>query len=107
MAPENWSVTMLDQNYWRASYDAERDAFVVEQAGWIDSEPKIEYRFSYFSAEEDDEIARMGGLDKWWLCDDGFAEGEFFAFGKYSDQMAFDADVEHILQQAEERSQDE
>src|SRR5215213_4964612 len=98
---------MIDRNYWRASYNEQRDAFVIEQAGWVDGEPQIEYRFTYFSAEEDVEIARMGGLDKWWLDEDGFAEGEFFAFGKYPDHAAFDADVEGILQQAKEVAQDE
>ncbi len=107
MAHEHWSVTMLDQNYWRAIYDKQRNAFVVEQAGWVNGEPQIEYRFTYFSADEDEEIAQLGGLDKWWLDADGFAEGECFAFGKYPDQATFDADVEHILQQAKEVAQAE
>ena len=98
---------MLDRNYWRASYDEERDSFVVEQAGWIDGEPLIEYCFTYFSTDEDDEIARTGGLDKWWLNDDSSAEGEVFTFGKYTDQVTFDADVERILHQAEKRAQDD
>ncbi len=97
---------MLDRHYWRAFYNDERDAFVVEQAGWVDNEPQIEYRFSYFSEDEDEEIARLGGLDKWWLHEDGLLEGEFFAFGKYPSQAAFDADIERILQDAEELAQD-
>ncbi|MEO8395822.1 MAG: hypothetical protein ABI700_22695 [Chloroflexota bacterium] len=100
-------MTMLERNYWRASYNDERDAFVVEQAGWLDGEPQIEYRFTYFSADEDDEIACQGGLDKWGLNEDGYAEGEFFAFAKYPDQAAFVADVERILQQAKEVAQAE
>ena len=55
---------MQDRDYWRALYDEARDGFVVEQAGWVDGEPQIEYRFTYFSGDEDEEIARMGGLDK-------------------------------------------
>lgn len=98
---------MLDRKYWRASYDEERDSFVVKQAGWIDGEPLIEYRFTYFSTDEDDDITQTGGLDKWWLNDDGSAEGEVFAFGKYTDQAAFDADVERILQEAGKRAQDD
>jgi hypothetical protein len=103
---QQWSLTMLDQRYWRAIYNEERDAYVVEEAGWVDDEPQIEYRFSYFSDDEDEEIACLGGLDKWWLDDEGLAEGEFFAFGKYPDQAAFDADVEHIMQEAEQLAQD-
>ena len=95
---------MLDRSYWRASYNEERDSFVVEQAGWIDGEPLIEYRFTYFSTDEDNEIARTGGLDKWWLNEDGSAEGEVFSFGKYTDQATFDADVERILHEAEKRA---
>ncbi len=98
---------MVDRQYWRALFNEQRHAFVVEQAGWLDDEPQIEYRFSYFLADEDDEIAHMGGLDKWWLNEDGIAEGEFFAFSKYPDQTAFDADVQSILQEAEERVQDD
>ncbi|MCC6803489.1 MAG: hypothetical protein IT319_11445 [Anaerolineae bacterium] len=102
-----WMVNMLDRNYWRATYDQERGAFVVEQAGWVEGEPQIEYRFTYLSFEENEEIACQGGLDKWWLNGDGSAAGEFFAFGKYPDQVAFDAAVEHILQKAEQRAQDD
>lgn len=98
---------MLDRTYWRAIYNEARDAFVVEQAGWVDDEPQIEYRFSYFSADEDDDIAQLGGLDKWWLNQDGDAEGEFFAFGKYPDLAAFEADAEQILNQAKELTQAE
>ena len=85
----------------------QRDAFVVEQAGWVGDEPQIEYRFTYFSEDEDPDIAGLGGIDKWWLNEDGFAEGEFFAFGKYPDQKAFDDAVADILQQAAQRQQDE
>ena len=96
---------MLDRQYWRALYNEARDAYVVEEAGWVDDEPQIEYRFSYFSDDNDDEVAGLGGLDKWWLNEDGFVEGEFFAFGKYPDQAAFDADVERILEEAEQLAQ--
>jgi hypothetical protein len=82
------------------------DAFVVEQAGWVDGEPQIEYRFTYFSENEDADIASLGGIDKWWLNEDGFAEGEFFAFGKYPDQKTFDDAVTSILRQAAQRQQD-
>ena len=92
---------MVDRHYWRAVFDEQRNSFVVEQAGWVDDEPQIEYRFTYFSDVEDPEIACLGGIDKWWLNEDGFAEGEFFTFGKYPDQVAFDAEIEHILQEAE------
>lgn len=98
---------MVDKQYWRAVFDDQRDAFVVDQAGWLDDQPQIEYRFTYFSEAEDPEIAYLGGIDKWWLNEDGFAEGEFFAFGKYPDQAAFDADVECILQQAESVAQND
>ncbi len=98
---------MVGRHCWRAAFDIQRDAFVVEQAGWVADEPQIEYRFTYFSADEEPEIACLGGIDKWWLNDDGFAEGEFFAFGKYSDQKAFDDAVANILQHAAQRQQDE
>ena len=98
---------MRNRDYWRALYDEARDAFVVEQAGWVDSEPQIEYRFTYFSVDEDEEIARMGGLDKWWLNEEGFVEGDFFAFGKYLDHTAFDTEVERILQEAQKRTKDD
>ena len=98
---------MLDRDCWRATYDQERGAFVVEQAGWVEGEPQIEYRFTYFSGEENEDIACQGGIDKLWLNDDGFVEGEFFAFGKYPDQVAFDAAIEHILREAEQRTQDD
>lgn len=95
---------MLDRDYWRALYNEERNSFVVEQAGWLDGEPQIEYRFSYFTDAEDEDIARLGGLDKRWLNDDGFGEGEFFAFGRYPDAASFDADVAQILDEAKKRS---
>ena len=98
---------MLDRHFWRAVFDIQRDAFLVEQAGWVDGEPRIEYRVTYFSADEEPEIVHLGGIDKWWLNEDGFAEGEFFAFGKYSDQHAFADAVAGILQQAAQRQQDE
>ena len=98
---------MLDRQYWRALYNEERDAYVVEEAGWVDDEPQIEYRFSYFSDDEDEEIACLGGLGKWCLNEDGLVEGEFFAFGQYLDQTAFDADVGRILQEAEKLAQDD
>ena len=56
---------MVDRHCWRAAFDIQRDAFVVEQAGWVAGEPQIEYRFTYFSADEDDDIACLGGIDKW------------------------------------------
>ena len=98
---------MVDRHCWRAAFDIQRDAFVVEQAGWVAGEPQIEYRFTYFSADEDDDIACLGGIDKWWLNEDGFAEGEFFAFGKYPDQKTFDDAIVSIFQQAAQRQQDE
>lgn len=87
---------MLDKQYWRAVFDEQRDAFVVEHTGRVDDQPQIEYRFTYFSKAEDPEIARLGGIDKGWLNDDGFAEGEFFAFDKYPNQQAFDNAVASI-----------
>ena len=78
---------MLDRAYWRAVYDEERDSYVVAQAGWRDGEPQIEYRFTYFPGDEDDDLAQMSGLDKWWLNEDGYAEGEFFAFGNHGTSL--------------------
>ena len=98
---------MLDRNYWRALYDEERDSFVVEQAGRVGDEPQIEYRFTYFSEDEDPDIAGLGGIDKRWLNEDGFAEVEYFAFDKYPDQKTFDDAIVSILQGAGQRQQDE
>src|ERR1041385_1650387 len=98
---------MLERQYWRGLYDESRCAFVVEQAGWVDGRPKIEYCFSYNAEHEENEIGCLGGIDKWWLDQNGFVQREFFAFGKYADQAAFDAAIEEILQEARTRAQDE
>src|SRR4051794_7744415 len=98
---------MIERHFWRALYDEARDAFVVEQAGWVEGEPRIEYRFSYFSGDEDAEIACLGGVNKWWFDVNGIAEGKFFAFGKYPDKVAFEAEVEGILKEAMQLTQAE
>lgn len=37
---------MGENRLWRATYDAERDSWLVEDAGYINGEPVIEYLFS-------------------------------------------------------------
>jgi len=56
---------------------------------------------------EENETACLGGIDKWWLDRNGFVQREFFVFGKYANQAAFDSAVEGILQQAQTRAHDE
>jgi hypothetical protein len=96
---------MADRRYWRAIYNEERDGFVVERAGWIDDEPVIEYRFTFF--DDDDTGEQEGGLMKWWLDEDGVPSGEFYSFGSYPDETAFREEVQHILAEARQRSQEE
>ena len=61
---------MLERKYWRAIYDAERKSFVVEDAGWIDGDPAIEYCFTFFGGDETGH--QIGGLEKCWLTGWGF-----------------------------------
>ena len=98
---------MVERRYWRARLNEQRQSFVIEQSGWVHDEPQIEYRFTYFSEDEGPDFACLGGIDKWWLNEDGFAEGEFFAFGRYPDRKTFDNAIAGILQQAAQRQQNE
>ena len=96
---------MLERKYWRAIYDNERKSFVVEEAGWVDGDPAIEYCFTFFG---DDETGHpFGGLEKCWLDDHDMVSGEFFAFGDYATEEEFQADVEQILSEAKDRSKSE
>lgn len=96
---------MPERRYWRAIYDEARKSFVVDNAGWVDGEPVIEYCFTFFGG--DDTGYQFGGLEKCWLDEHNLVNGEFFAFGDYATEEAFQAEVEQILLEAKERSKSE
>jgi hypothetical protein len=96
---------MLERKYWRAIYDEERKSFVVDEAGWIDGDPAIEYCFSFFGGDETSH--QFGGLEKCWLDEHNLVTGEFFTFGDYATEEAFQTDVEQILVEARDRSKSE
>jgi hypothetical protein len=96
---------MLDRQYWRAIYDDERKAFVVEDAGWIADEPIIEYRLSY--REDKNTGHQTGVLGKWWRDDYGLLNNEIFTFGDYTTEEDFRVDVTQILHDAKQLSEEE
>lgn len=97
---------MREKRLWRATYDAERDSWVVEDAGFVEGEPVLEYRFSFL---EDDEVGEnVGGIEKWWIDDgDTLATGEFHVFGEYVDEAEFKLDVQCILAEAKQHAEEE
>jgi hypothetical protein len=96
---------MPERRYWRAIFDDERKSFVVDEAGWIDGDPAIEYCFTFFGGDKSG--YQFGGLEKRWLDEHNLVTGEFFAFGDYATEDEFQADVEQILVEAKDRSKSE
>lgn len=90
---------MVNPQYVRAEYDHDRGTYVCTEAGWIEGEPSVEYRFSL---QENEEQANSweGGLEKLWVDEDGGRYSEFFRFAEYHSEADFDADVEQILREA-------
>jgi hypothetical protein len=89
--------------YVRAEYDKKRDSYISTNADWIEGEPSVEYRFT-LQEHEDKVNSWEAGLEKLWRDDEGNWYGEFFGFGEYSSEAAFNTDVEEILQEAREIS---
>lgn len=94
---------MNNPQYVRAEYDKKRDSYISTNADWIEGEPSVEYCFT-FQEHEDKVNSWKGGLEKLWRDDEGNWYGEFFAFGEYNSEAAFNTDVEQILQEAREIS---
>jgi hypothetical protein len=94
---------MTHAQYWRAEYDPERDAYVVLEYGDNEGEPALEYRF--LCIEDDEEEALLGGLEKWYLDEDGFRCGELHIFGEYDDEAAFEAAAVTLREEARQRAE--
>jgi len=54
--------------------------------------------------DEDKPAAWEGGLEKFWIDEDGGHYGEFFVFAEYDTEAAFNVDVEQIRREAREAS---
>jgi hypothetical protein len=89
----------LESRYIRAEYYEERGSFVSHVADWVDGEPTLEY---CFSLEEDDnaDYPWRAGLEKRWIDRDEKHYFEFYPFGRYRDEQAFETDTAEILAQA-------
>jgi hypothetical protein len=92
---------LLNRQYVRAEYDDDRGSYVSTEADWIEGEPSVEYRFSLLE-DEDNPDSWEGGLEKYWIDEDGSHYGEFFVFAEYDNETAFDTDVEQIRREARE-----
>jgi len=95
---------MLERHFRRATYDSERGTFVVEDAGWRDGQPVIEYGFAFF---DDGNDVRSGVLEKRWLDERDLVTGEAFEFGEFDSQRTFQAAVRQILAEAKARADQE
>src|SRR5260370_40752159 len=94
---------MSNPAYTRAIYDKDRGSYISTEADWIEGEPSVEYRFTA-QEDEDNHHSWEGGLEKFWCDEEGTWYGEFFVFGEYDTETAFDTDVERILREAREGS---
>jgi hypothetical protein len=88
---------MSDPTQWYATYNAERDSFVVEEAGWEANSPVIEYRFVYLI--DPNTKRKLGGIDKIWI-ENGHRGKDFYAFKSYRSKKAFEEDIARIMEEA-------
>jgi hypothetical protein len=49
----------------------------------------------------------MGGLEKWWLDEEGIPTGEVYPFRAYEDETAFRDDVTRLIAEAQEKAVEE
>ncbi len=96
----------MEPQYIRAEYYNKRKSFISEIADWVDGEPTLEY---HFTLEENDSVDYLwlGGLEKCWIEPDGKHYSEFYRFGQYRDEQAFDANINEILAQARIKAEEE
>ena len=94
---------LINPQYVRAIYNKDRGTYISAEADWIEGEPSVEYRFT---AQEDEDSPHSweGGLEKFWCDEEGTWYGEFFVFGEYDAEAAFDTDAEQILREGREVS---
>jgi hypothetical protein len=97
------SFNSVSHQYIRAFYNEDRGSYVSANADWIEGEPSVEYRFTLQEHEENPH-SWEGGLEKFWIDEEGSHYGEFFVFAEYDNEAAFDADVGQILRAAREVS---
>lgn len=93
---------MSDETLWYATYNEERDSFVVEEAGWEADSPVIEYRFVYLI--DPNTKRKLGGIDKIWI-ENGYKGKDFYAFKTYRSKRAFEEDVARMMIEAHQLAQ--
>ncbi len=93
---------MIEKTYGYATYHQDRDSFVVEDAGWEDDCPVIEYRFVYFI--DPNTCRKLGGIDKRYL-EYGYLVNDIYVFKTYRSKPKFQADIKMMMANALQRSQ--
>lgn len=92
-------------DFLRASYDDERDAFVSDEATWVDGGPSLEYTFDLLDFEDNGVLE--GALEKTWHDPEQGWLGEARVFGEFEDAETFRAEVDAIRAEAESRAEAE
>ncbi len=96
---------MRENRLWRATYDTKRDSWVVQDAGEVDGEPALEYRFTCEKVEAYGHT--VGRLTKIWR-EDGWEDGEeSIQYGVYVNAAEFKRDLEQLEEEAREYAEAE
>lgn len=93
---------MLSKEHWYATYNEDRDSFVVEAAGWQNGCPNIEYRFINFIVPNVGH--KLGAIDKRWLSN-GHLCSDIYTFKTYRSEKDFKADLKHRMIAARQLAQ--
>jgi hypothetical protein len=90
---------MSDPKQWYATYNPERDSFIVEDAGWEGEHPVIEYRLMFYLSPRSGR--KFGVIDKIWM-EGGHLWNEIYIFKPYRSKKACEEDLIRIMEEAKE-----